>query len=112
EKPQGVAGIAWLSVVCSNASGSYGISDLEQMAPFRVTVPAHEIGHNFSASHADGPNGHPECDNNIMAAGQSPSTTPFFCAFSISEITGYVQNNSTCTTEAPPNNPIDQTDFF
>ena len=113
EKPDGVAGIAWVGVVCSIPRGAYGISDLEQMAVFHVTIPAHEIGHNFNASHADArSNGHPECDNNIMAAGQGPSTTAFFCPFSVSEITGFVQSNSSCLTDAPPNNPIDQTDFF
>jgi hypothetical protein len=112
EKAQGTAGVAWVGVVCSNPKGAYGISDLEQMATFHVTIPAHEIGHNFNAGHADAQSGHPECDNNIMAAGQGPSTTAFFCPFSVSEITGFVQSNSSCLTDAPPNNPIDQTDFF
>jgi Metallo-peptidase family M12/Reprolysin family propeptide/Domain of unknown function (DUF4214) len=105
-------GVAWLGVVCANPSKAYGISDLETIAPFRITIPAHEIGHNFSASHADSGTGHPECDNNIMVTIQNQNNTSFFCPFSVSEITGFVQRNSSCLTDAPANNPIDQSDFF
>ena len=102
-------GVAWEGVVCRDASHAYGISDLETISPFRVTIPAHELGHNFNASHCDGQSG---CDNTIMVAVQNQNNTGFFCPFSVSEITGYVQNNSSCLTDAPNNNPIDQTDFF
>lgn len=105
-------GVAWTGVVCANPTKAYGISDLETIAPFRVTIPAHELGHNFSASHADSGTGHPECDNTIMVTIQNQNNTGFFCPFSVSEITGFVQGNSSCLTDAPPNNPIDQTDFF
>jgi hypothetical protein len=105
-------GVAWQGVVCANPTHAYGISDLETIAPFRVTIPAHEIGHNFSATHADSGSGHPECDNTIMVTIQNQNNTSFFCAFSVSEITGYVQANSSCLTDAPANNPIDQSDFF
>jgi hypothetical protein len=102
-------GVAWEGVVCRDASHAYGISDLETISPFRVTIPAHELGHNFNASHCDNQSG---CDNTIMVAIQNQNNTGFFCPFSVSEITGYVQNNSGCLTDAPNNNPIDQTDFF
>src|SRR5215471_482915 len=102
-------GVAWQGVVCANPTHAYGISDLETISPFRVTIPAHELGHNFNASHCDGQSG---CDNTIMVAVQNDNNTKFFCAFSVSEITGYVQANSSCLTDAPNNNPIDQTDFF
>ncbi len=102
-------GVAWEGVVCRDPSHAYGISDLETIAPFRVTIPAHELGHNFNASHCDGQSG---CDNTIMVAIQNQNNTATFCAFSVSEITGYVQNNSSCLSNAPANNPIDQTDYF
>ena len=105
-------GVAWQGVVCANPTHAYGLSDLETISPFRVTIPAHEFGHNFSATHADSGTGHPECDNTIMVTIQNQSNTSFFCPFSVGEITGYVQKNSSCLADAPPNNPIDQTDFF
>jgi len=105
-------GVAWQGVVCANPTHAYGISDRETISPFRVTIPAHELGHNFNASHADSGTGHPECDNTIMVTIQNQNNTSFFCPFSVSEITGYVQNNLSCLGTAQNNNPIDQTDFF
>ena len=105
----GPNGVAWTGVVCLDGAHSYGISDRETIAPFRVTIPAHEIGHNFNASHCDGQAG---CDNTIMVATQTQSNTSTFCAFSVNEITNFVNANSGCLTNAPAGNPIDQPDFF
>ena len=105
----GPNGVAWIGVVCRDAAGSYGISDLETIAPFRIAIPAHEIGHNFNASHCDGQAG---CDNSIMVTTQNQSNTSTFCQFSIDEITNYVNANSSCLSNAPAGNPIDQPDFF
>jgi metallopeptidase family M12-like protein len=105
----GSAGIAWTGVVCRSPLNSYGVSDRETIAPFRVGIPAHEIGHNFSASHSDGQAG---CDSTIMNAIQNQANTLSFCQFSISEITTFATNNSACLTNAPLGNPIDQTNFF
>jgi Metallo-peptidase family M12/Reprolysin family propeptide/Domain of unknown function (DUF4214) len=105
----GPAGVAWMGVVCSNPGAAYGISDRETMAPFRVGIPAHEIGHNFNADHCDGQAG---CDNTIMVAMQTPANTLTFCAYSVNEITAYVNANSSCLSNAPAGNPIDDTDFF
>src|SRR5438477_5744408 len=110
----GPAGVAWTGVVCANPAAAYGISDLETMAPFRVTIPAHEIGHNFGAHHPDDPPfaPHPECDNTIMVAIQNQANTSTFCPFSVNEMTSFVNANSSCLSNAPAGNPIDQTDFF
>src|SRR5262249_104618 len=105
----GPAGVAFTGVVCRSPTNSYGISDRETIAPFRVGIPAHEIGHNFGASHCDGQAG---CDRTIMVARQDQSNTLTFCPFSINEITSFVQGNSSCLSDAPAGNPIDQTDFF
>jgi len=105
----GPNGVAWTGAVCSKPSLAYGLSDLETMAPFRVTIPAHEIGHNFNASHCDGQAG---CNNTIMVAIQDPGNTSTFCPFSVNEITTFVNANSSCLSNAPAGNPIDQTDFF
>src|SRR2546430_10654362 len=45
-------------------------------SPFRVGIPAHEIGHNFNASHCDGQAG---CDRTIMVSVQEPANSLTFC---------------------------------
>ena len=105
----GPAGVAWTGVVCRDGAHSYGLSDLETMAPFRVGIPAHEIGHNFNASHCDGQAG---CDRTIMVSVQDPANSLTFCPFSINEITTYVNANASCLSLAAAGNPIDQPDFF
>ena len=106
----GPAGIAWTGVVCvTNGDHSYGLSDQETTAPFRFGIPAHEIGHNFNASHCDGQAG---CANTIMVATQDQNNNQTFCPFSINEITSFVNQNSSCLTNAPAGNPIDGADFF
>jgi len=105
----GAAGVAWTGVVCRSPANSYGISDRETIAPFRVGIPAHEIGHNFNASHSD----QAECANTIMVSIQDQNNGLTFCPFSIGEITNFVNSNSAClSTAAPAGNPIDKTDFF
>jgi Metallo-peptidase family M12/Reprolysin family propeptide/Domain of unknown function (DUF4214) len=106
----GPAGIAWTGVVCvTNGDHSYGLSDQETTAPFRFGIPAHEIGHNFNATHCDGQAG---CANTIMVATQDQNNNQTFCPFSINEITSFVNQNSSCLTNAPAGNPIDGADFF
>jgi len=105
----GPAGVAWTGVVCRDGAHSYGLSDLETMAPFRVGIPAHEIGHNFNASHCDGQAG---CDRTIMVAVQDQANSLTFCPFSVNEITAYVNANASCLSLAATGNPIDQPDFF
>jgi hypothetical protein len=105
----GPAGVAWMGVVCLDGAHSYGLSDQEAVAPFRFGIPAHEIGHNFNASHCDGQAG---CSNTIMLATQDQNNSLTFCQFSINEITNYINNNSSCLSNAPAGNPIDQPDFF
>jgi len=105
----GPAGVAWTGVVCRDGAHSYGLSDLETMAPFRVGIPAHEIGHNFNASHCDGQAG---CDRTIMVAVQDQANSLTFCPFSVNEITAYVNANASCLSLAAAGNPIDQPDFF
>ena len=66
-------------------TSSYGIQIGNDM-PFQVSIPAHEIGHNFSAGHSDGA----EIANTIMSI-QDQNNTLTFCSSSIAEITSYVQ---------------------
>lgn len=89
----GPAGVAWQGTVCRSPTAAYGLSDRETIAPFKIGIPAHEIGHNFNASHCDGVAG---CGNTIMVATQMQSNTLTFCQFSIDEMTNYVNANSSC----------------
>jgi hypothetical protein len=105
----GPSGLAFAGVVCKDPSASYGASDLETDAPFRVSIPAHEIGHNLGATHCDG---QADCDNTLMVGVQNQSNSLSFCPFSVNEITSFVTANSGCLTDAVASNPIDQADFF
>lgn len=105
----GPNGVAYTGVVCADPASAYGMSDNETISPFRITIPAHEIGHNFNASHCDGQAG---CDNTIMVATQTQSNTSSFCSFSINEITNFVNANSSCLSNAAASNPIDDPTFF
>ncbi len=105
----GPNGLAFTGVVCADPAASYGMSDNETLTPFTITIPAHEIGHNFGASHCDGQAG---CDNTIMVATQNQSNNATFCPFSINEITTYVNGHSACLSDAAASNPIDDPTFF
>ena len=105
----GPNGLAFTGVVCADPASAYGMSDNETITPFTVTIPAHEIGHNFGAAHCDGQAG---CDNTIMVASQSQSNTSTFCQFSIDQITSFVNANSACLSNAAAANPIDDPTNF
>jgi hypothetical protein len=95
----GPAGVAWLGEVCLDITHSFGLSDFETMAPFRVGIPAHEIGHNFNASHCDDPTLQPGCGNTIMLTTQTSSNNLTFCPFSVNEITTWVNGHSSCLSQ-------------
>ena len=104
----GPDGIAFTGTVCLNPPFSYGMSIQETLALFKVSIPAHELGHNFGAHHSDPQAG---CANTIMQSVANQSNSLVFCQFSIDEITAFVTANSTCLTDAA-GNPIDQAQFF
>ena len=79
-------GIAWLGVVCSNSSLSYGLT--ASQAPQVKTTP-HEIGHNLSATHDAGP-----CTNFIMCQGFHFAST--FSQQSINEINNHLNSSDYC----------------
>ena len=109
----GVIGIASFGVSCRNANFSYGLS---QQFPFgqaiinaqTMVLTAHEIGHNFGASHTnqvtddtpfdiDRP-----CEGTIMEANVGAGSA--FCPFSRSQIAGHATGHSSCLidTATPP----------
>ncbi len=106
-------GIASFGVSCRNAPFSYGLS---QQFPFgstsitaqTVILTAHEIGHNFGASHTNQtasdvpPDIANACEETIMEAAVGAGSS--FCPFSRSQIVGWANAFASCLddTLTPP----------
>ena len=95
------AGRANMSVACRNRSLSYSLSVWNPYPPLKYLFPAHEIGHNFGASHTDEQNPPVAgCFWSIMlSSGWFADLT--FCQFSREEIAAYVSRNNHCLTHQP-----------
>lgn len=91
----GTIGLAWIGVVCRNPTYSYGFSQRIATAPIKHIVTAHEIGHNFNASHSDGQAG---CADTIMSASGGPNSVFQFCPFSVNQIKAHANSNPGCLT--------------
>jgi len=90
-------GIAYLSVVCSSASFSYGLTQKFNSSQSTVTgLTAHEIGHNFSAGHPNQVGVGGECGVSIMNSTITPSNN--FCQFSRDQITNHTMSSGSCLT--------------
>ncbi len=80
-------GFAYLGVICNNPAFAYGISGYISWAPGKYLVPAHELGHNFGAGHADAAQ---NCGNSLMNTQLSGTTPMVFCSLSLSEVNGHL----------------------
>ena len=89
-------GLAYLGVVCRAPGAAYGLSGYIGWAPGKFLVPAHELGHNLGADHADAAQ---NCANSLMNPTLSGSTPMSFCSFSRDAITTYVAANGSCLSE-------------
>jgi hypothetical protein len=89
----GVLGRAWIGVACNIPSLAYGVSRDDGRVPLKYNTPAHEIGHNLGASHADGVS---DCEGSIMRPTTISGLT--FCQFSRAEITRHVEQFGHCLT--------------
>ena len=90
-------GLAYLGVVCRTPGAAYGLSGYIGWAPGKFLVPAHELGHNLGADHADAAQ---NCANSLMNPTLTGSTPMSFCTFSRDAITTYVSANGSCLSEA------------
>jgi hypothetical protein len=94
-----VNGVTSNGVVCRFQELAIGVSERQTIAPQKYIVPAHEIGHNFSAQHPEDA-GHNECALTIMSGTVQFNTVNSFCQFSRDEITNYITNSGTCLATA------------
>jgi hypothetical protein len=95
----GTIGIAYISAVCASQAFSYGISQskFSTINERRVAVTAHEIGHNFGASHPNQDDPVPgECSPSIMNSFVQDTQT--FCQYSRDQITNHVADFGDCLT--------------
>jgi hypothetical protein len=91
----GVAGYAYTGVVCLTPANSYGVTTYEPGNGMFV-ITAHEIGHNFSASHTDSVS---LCDGSIMTSSETPDSHLTFCQFSRDQITNFANAHPGCLTQ-------------
>jgi len=89
-----IVGIAWLGTVCSDGAHSYGVSE-RYADSFKSALTAHEIGHNFGATHPD-EQAPPvsACADTIMNS--IVGSTFDFCQFSLDEMNSHLAPNSSC----------------
>jgi hypothetical protein len=95
----GTIGIAYISATCISPAFSYGISQskFSGIVARRVAVTAHEIGHNFGASHPNQDDPVPsDCNPSIMNS--FVQDTQNFCQYSRDQITNHVADFGTCLT--------------
>jgi hypothetical protein len=81
-------GIAYVGVLCSSSSFSYGLSQNYNRA-ILTQIVAHELGHNFNANHDTS-----SPDPGIMAPSVSGATA--FSAFSIAEMSDHMTTYPSC----------------
>jgi hypothetical protein len=89
-------GLAVLNAVC-RPDIAYAMHGRLAVDLLRLTLPAHEIAHNFNAQHAETG---ASCGNTVMNATLSNLTPLDFCQMSRSQIAGFVagQQGSSCLT--------------
>ncbi|CAN5653337.1 hypothetical protein BH24ACI3_BH24ACI3_02910 [soil metagenome] len=80
-------GFAYMGVICNNPAFAYGLSGYISWTPGKYLVPAHELGHNLGAGHA---NEVENCGNTLMNTQLTGATPMVFCSLSTSQIDGHL----------------------
>jgi len=96
-------GIAYRGVVCNIPDAAYGLSQsrFSTTLGLRAAVTAHEIGHNFGATHTNEENPVPAgCENSLMTANVQNSNQ--FCQFSKDQITTHITANGNIPVQTSP----------
>jgi hypothetical protein len=99
----GTIGIAYTGTVCDPSDYAYGISESKfngtnTNPTQRVALTAHEMGHNFGATHPDQETPAPtNCNNSDSIMNSHIETTQNFCPFSRDQITNFVVESATAT---------------
>lgn len=96
------AGVAFVGVVCQGTSFGYGVSGYVSWAPGKFLIPAHELGHNLGAEHAETAQG---CGNTIMNAFLGSGAVLSFCPFSRNQIGTYLGQNGGCLNNGTGGTP-------
>ncbi|MBA3513057.1 MAG: pre-peptidase C-terminal domain-containing protein [Pyrinomonadaceae bacterium] len=78
---------------------SYGMSQRLGSTPAKFLLTAHEIGHNFNASHTDDPV-QPGCENTIMSSTLGAGSLQQFCPFSANQIETHANSKVACLSQA------------
>ncbi len=104
----GTIGLAWLGVVC-NGGSNYGVVESRYTSSlnYRLSLSAHELGHNWDATHCDSQGTaacHIMCSSNGGCGGISGSNLKFD-ALTISEVTTYKNQVGCDATAAAPAAP-------
>jgi hypothetical protein len=90
---------------CPLGPFSYGMSERLSATPAKFLLAAHEIGHNFNASHTNDPTQQPptqepECENTIMQTSLGSGTLQQFCPFSVNQIETHANSKVACLSQA------------
>lgn len=92
-----VIGVASIGVTCKSPTEAYGVSQHVFDLDIRVGITAHELGHNFGATHPDHESPAIDaCAESVMQSHVGSSRS--FCQFSRDQIAAYFNENSTCLT--------------
>lgn len=87
------AGVAFVGAICYTPSFAYGVSGYVSWAPGKYLIPAHELGHNLGADHAEVAQG---CGNTIMNAFLGSGAVLTFCPYSRNQIGTFVSQHGSC----------------